>query len=123
LASHREGTIHSAVRPGDRELVALKLDVIVARGQHATEAIRLLITDVPIVMAASGFDPINSGLVTSLARPGGNVTGLTLFARQLIGKQLELLKEAVPRLGRAGLLGSMSSAVDASARDGLGPRA
>ncbi len=101
------------------ELLALRPDVIVARGQHATEAIRLLTADVPIVMAASGFDPVKSGLVSSLAKPGGNVTGLTLFARQLIGKQLELLKEAVPRLARVGILGSTPSAGDASERESL----
>src|SRR5713101_898834 len=63
--------------------------------------------------------PVKSGLVTSLAKPGGNVTGLTLFARQLIGKQFELLTEIVPRLGRVGVLGSKSSAVDESERESL----
>ena len=59
---------------------------------------------IPIVMVGVGADPVEAGLVESLARPGGNVTGLTLLSRELGGKRLELLKEAVPKLARVGFL-------------------
>ncbi len=59
---------------------------------------------IPIVMAGVGADPVEAGLVESLARPGGNVTGLTNLSRELAGKRLELLKEAVPKLARVAVL-------------------
>ena len=59
---------------------------------------------IPIVMVGAGTDPVEAGLVESLARPGGNVTGLTLLSRELGGKRLELLKEAVPKLARVAVL-------------------
>ena len=59
---------------------------------------------IPIVMMGAGADPVEAGLVESLARPGGNVTGITLLSRELGGKRLELLKEAVPKLARVAVL-------------------
>ena len=59
---------------------------------------------IPIVMAGRGIDPVVAGLVESLARPGGNVTGVTNLSRELGGKRLELLKEAVPKIGRVAVL-------------------
>ena len=85
------------------ELVRLKVDVIVTPGTLDAFAARRATTTIPIVMAASG-DAVATGLVVSLARPGGNVTGLTALARELSGKRLELLKEAVPGLSRVAVL-------------------
>ena len=85
------------------ELVALKVDVIFAPGtQHALPAQRAT-TTVPIVFADVA-DPVARGLVASLARPGGNVTGLANLQTDLVGKWLELLKQAVPRLNHAAFL-------------------
>ena len=66
-------------------------------GENATKTI-------PIIMVGSGADPVEAGLVESLARPGGNVTGITLLSRELGGKRLEILKEAVPKLARVAVL-------------------
>jgi len=85
------------------ELVRLKVEVIVTPGTLDAFAARRATTTIPIVMAASG-DAVATGLVASLARPGGNVTGLTALARELSGKRLELLKEAVPGLSRVAVL-------------------
>ena len=85
------------------ELVGLKVDVIVARGPQAIRAAHQVTTTIPIVMSA-GADPVRGGLVASLARPGGNITGLALFADDLGGKQLQILKEALPELGRVAVL-------------------
>jgi len=87
------------------ELVRLKVDVIVVAGgspmirpaMNATKTI-------PIVMMGQGLDPVKEGFVESLARPGGNVTGLTNFSRELGGKRLELLKESVPKIARVAVL-------------------
>jgi putative ABC transport system substrate-binding protein len=87
-----------------RELVRLGVDVIVARSSLAISAARRATTTIPIVMSATGLDPIEAGFVTSLARPDGNVTGLTLLTRALEPKQLQILKEVVPRLSRVGVL-------------------
>jgi len=78
------------------ELVRLKVDVIVIEGGQAALAAKHATQTIPIVMAVID-DPVKAGLVASLARPGGNVTGLTLFASELSGKRLQLLKEVVPR--------------------------
>ena len=81
------------------ELVRLNVDVIVAIGTPGPLAAKRATSTIPIVMAAAG-DPLGSGLVASLARPGGNVTGMSLMAPDLGGKRLELLKELLPRLAR-----------------------
>ena len=87
------------------ELVGLKVDIIVVAGGAATiRAVKNATKTIPIVMVGSGLDPVEAGLVESLARPGGNVTGITLLSRELGGKRLELLKEAVPKLARVAVL-------------------
>jgi putative ABC transport system substrate-binding protein len=85
------------------ELVRLPVDVIVAGGSAATKAAQQATRTIPIVMASSG-DPVGMGFVASLARPEGNITGLSNFVAELPGKQLELLKEAVPRSTRVAVL-------------------
>ena len=85
------------------ELVGLGVEVIVAEFTPAVLAARRATDSIPIVMAPAG-DPVSSGLVVSLARPGGNVTGLSNVAPELAGKRLELLLEAVPALSKVGLL-------------------
>ena len=87
------------------ELVRLKVDIIVvAGGTAAVQATMNATKTIPIVMVGGGADPVRAGLVESLARPGGNVTGLTILTRQLGGKRLELLKEAIPKLARVAVL-------------------
>jgi putative ABC transport system substrate-binding protein len=85
------------------DLVRLKVDVIVAVGGRASEVAKQATRTIPIVMSVV-IDPVGSGLVPSLARPGGNVTGLSLMGPDLVGKQLEVLKEVVPRVSRVALL-------------------
>jgi putative tryptophan/tyrosine transport system substrate-binding protein len=85
------------------ELVRLKVDVIVAAAVPATLAARQATSTIPIVMSATG-DPVGLGVIESLARPGGNVTGLSTSAGPLDGKRLELLKEVRPGLKRVGVL-------------------
>jgi len=87
------------------ELVRLKVDIIVTGGGATTRAAKEVTTTIPIVMAQDG-DPVGNGFVASLARPGGNITGLATFAPELSGKRLELLKEIVPRLSRVAVLGN-----------------
>ena len=77
------------------ELVRLKVDLILTRGTPAALAAKKATGTIPVVMAASG-DPVGTGLVTSLARPGGNVTGLSAVVIDLMGKRLELLTQVVP---------------------------
>jgi ABC-type uncharacterized transport system substrate-binding protein len=87
------------------ELVRLKVDIIVAAGaDRLVRAAKNATKTIPIVMAALPADPVETGLVESLARPGGNVTGITLLSRELGGKRLELLKEAVPKVARVAVL-------------------
>ncbi len=96
------------------ELVALKVDVIVAPTTLAAVAAKQATRTRPIVFATAG-DPVNSGLVTSLARPGSNVTGLSILAPELVGKRLELLTQAVPGVSRVAVLwqpGSMGERMD-----------
>ncbi len=85
------------------ELVQLKVDVIVTQGEEAARAVKEATSTIPIVMATSG-DPVGAGLVASLARPGGNATGLSAVTPEVISKQLQLLKEAVPRVSRVVIL-------------------
>ena len=87
------------------ELVRLKVDVIVTGGASDTRAAKEATTTIPIVMAQDN-DPVGSGFVASLARPGGNITGLSTLAPELSGKRLELLKEIVPKLSRVAVLGT-----------------
>src|SRR5262245_9932933 len=87
------------------DLVRLKVDVIVVTGgTRWVEAVRNATRTIPIIMAGGGIDPIEAGLIESLARPGGNVTGLITLVGELNGKRLELLKEAVPKLARVAVL-------------------
>ena len=87
------------------ELVGLKLDVIVTGGPAATRSAKEATATIPIVMGFD-YDPVGSGVVASLARPGGNITGLSSLAPEIGGKQLELLKEVLPRLSRVAVLGN-----------------
>src|SRR5262245_21099777 len=91
------------------EVVSLKVDVIVAATTVAAQAAKEATKTIPIVMPIAS-DPVGTGLVASLARPGGNVTGLTTIASDLSGKRLELLKEVVPRLSRVAVLSNPTSA-------------
>ena len=87
------------------ELVRLKVDIIlVAGGEDWIRAVMNATKTIPIVMMGGGTDPVEADLVDSLARTGGNVTGITLLSRELGGKRLELLKEAVPKLARVAVL-------------------
>ena len=85
------------------DLVRLKVQVIVAVGGAATKAARHTTKTTPIVMSVV-IDPVGSGLVSSLAHPGGNITGLTVMASDIVGKQFELLKQAVPEASRVAVL-------------------
>jgi len=85
------------------DLVRLKVDVIVTVGGRASQVAQQATRTIPIVMSVV-IDPLGSGLVSSLARPGGNVTGLSLMASDLVGKQLQVLKEVVPEVSRVALL-------------------
>jgi len=94
-----------------KELVGLKVDVIVVEGHTpAIQAAKRATSAIPIVMAVSG-DPVGTGLVASLARPDGNVTGSTILTPQLAGKRLELLKELLPRLSRVAVLWNAANPV------------
>ena len=87
------------------DLVRLKVDVIVlAGGLLPIQAAKNATKTIPIVMVGVGADPVKTGLVESLARPGGNLTGITILETHLGGKRLELLKESVPKLARVAVL-------------------
>src|SRR5262249_28794411 len=85
-----------------RELVTLKVDIIFAGGHPATEAAKNATQTIPIVTSSS--DPVGSGFVAGLPRPGGNITGLANLTSELSGKRLELLKEVIPQLSRVAVL-------------------
>ena len=87
------------------ELVRLKVNVIVAGGSPAVLAAKHATETIPIVMVGTA-DPVATGFVASLARPGGNITGLSLITPELVGKQLEILKEVLPKVSRVVLLGN-----------------
>jgi putative ABC transport system substrate-binding protein len=90
------------------ELVRLKVDIIITAGAPAARAAKEATSTIPIVMTQVG-DPVGSGFVASLARPGGNITGLSGLAPELSGKRLELLKEVVPKLSRVAVFGTSTS--------------
>jgi putative ABC transport system substrate-binding protein len=96
------------------ELVRLKVDIIVTAGPTSTSAAKEATVTIPIVM---GFDndPVGSGFIASLARPGGNITGLSSLAPEISGKQLELLKEIVPKLSRVAVLANSTNPGNAQA--------
>ena len=94
------------------ELVRLKVDIMVTAGPPATRSAKEATVTIPIVMAQDS-DPVGSGFVASLARPGGNITGLSSLLPELSGKRLELLKEIVPRLSRVAVLGNSTNPANA----------
>jgi ABC-type uncharacterized transport system substrate-binding protein len=102
VIEYRSGEGSSRLADLAAELAGLKVDVIVAQGAAATPA-RAAAGAVPIVFGTSG-DPVEGGFVASLARPGGNMTGLTFLAFELVGKRLEVLKEALPKVSRVAVL-------------------
>src|SRR5919109_1453281 len=101
---HAEGRLDQ-LRAFTAELVQLNVDVIVTSGPTATRPAKEATSTIPIVMTFDD-DPVGSGFVASLARPGGNITGLSTLSPEISGKQLELLKEIVPALSRAAVLGN-----------------
>ena len=96
------------------ELVRLKVDIIVTAGPTPTRAAKEATTTIPIVMAYD-IDPVGNGFVASLARPGGNITGLSTLAPEISGKQLELLKEIIPKLSRVAVFGTSTNPGNAQA--------
>src|SRR5688572_11003993 len=112
--SHRAANSNAERLPAlAAELVALKVDVIVTASTPAIRATKEATTAIPIVFAAAG-DPVAAGLVDSLAKPGGNVTGITILSPELSGKRLELLRETVLRLSRVAVLINPSIPVQAT---------
>jgi putative tryptophan/tyrosine transport system substrate-binding protein len=97
------------------ELVRLKVDVIMSTATPATQAAKSATKTIPIVFIQLAVDPVTAGFVNSLARPGGNITGLTNIAAELAGKRLELLKETIPKLSRVALLWEPQNAGSAQA--------
>ena len=96
------------------ELVRLNVDIIVTAGATDTKIAKNATNTIPIVMAQDG-DPVASGFVASLARPGGNITGLSTLAPEISGKQLELLNEIIPKLARVAVFGTSTRAGNAQA--------
>ncbi len=96
------------------ELVRLKVDIIVSAGPTVTRVAKEATVTIPIVMAFDN-DPVGNGFVASLARPGGNITGLSSLSSEISGKQLELLKEIVPRLSRVAVIGNSTNPGNAQA--------
>ena len=94
------------------DLVGLKVDVIVSGGSAVTAPAKEATTTIPIVMTGDD-DPVGNGFIASLARPGGNITGLSTLTGELSGKRLEILKETVPRLARVAVLGSSTGQTSA----------
>ena len=90
------------------ELVRLKVDIIVTSGPSVTRAAKEATVTIPIVMTFDS-DPVGDGFVASLARPGGNITGLSSLAPELSGKRLEILREVVPKLSRLVVLGTSTA--------------
>jgi putative ABC transport system substrate-binding protein len=94
------------------ELVQFPVDVIIAQGGQAGRAAKQATSTIPIILAPVG-NPVGAGLVASLARPGGNITGVSVLGNELSGKQLELLKEAVPGISRVAVLLNPTNPVSA----------
>ena len=92
------------------ELVRLPVDLIVTRGTPAARAAKEATTKIPVVMAAIG-EPLGVGVVASLARPGGNITGFSAFVTELSAKRVEILRETFPGISRVGFLNNMSNPV------------
>jgi putative tryptophan/tyrosine transport system substrate-binding protein len=99
------------------ELVRLKVEIVVADSFASASEAKKMTTTIPIIMAG-GADPIGTGLVASLARPGGNITGLTNNNAELLGKRLELLKEVVPKVSRFAFLNDVNSVTKPMFKDG-----
>jgi putative ABC transport system substrate-binding protein len=104
------------------ELVRLKVDIIVTGGGAATRAAKEATSTIPIVTAQDP-DPVGNGFVASLARPGGNITGLSTYAPELSGKRLEILREIVPKLSRAAVLGTSTQPGNAQVLKEIEPTA
>jgi putative ABC transport system substrate-binding protein len=90
------------------ELVRLKVDIVVTSGTLAVMALKQATSTIPIVFATAG-DPVTNNLVASLARPGGNATGLSILSADLAGKRLEILREVVPNLRRLAIMGNVGN--------------
>jgi putative ABC transport system substrate-binding protein len=98
------------------EIVHLKVDVIVVASTPAIQAVKQATVTIPIVMVGPG-DPVGLGLIASLARPGGNLTGLSFLSTELTGKRLELLKEAFPKISRVAVLQTTASAQEQAVKE------
>ncbi len=96
------------------ELVRLKVDLIVSAGPTITRTLREATTTIPIIMAQD-TDPVGSGFVASLAKPGGNITGFSALSPEMSGKQLELMKEIIPKISRVAVIGNSTNPGDAQA--------
>ena len=96
------------------QLVAMKVDVIVTGGSSPTQAAKDATTNIPIIMTQD-IDPVGNGFVASLARPGGNITGLSNYAPELSGKRVELLKEIVIKISRVAVVGGLALTPNAQA--------
>ena len=96
-------------------LVRAKVDVIVTAGASATGPAKKATNSIPVVMAQDS-DPVATGAVSNLARPGGNITGFSTFAPSIAGKRLELLKEVVPKLSHVAVFGISTNPGNALAR-------
>jgi ABC-type uncharacterized transport system substrate-binding protein len=94
------------------EFVRLKVDLIVSAGPTTTRALREATSTIPIVMGQDS-DPVGSGFAATLARPGGNITGMSALAPEMSGKQLELMKEIIPKLTRVAIIGNSTNPGDA----------
>ena len=100
-----EGKKYDRARELAAELVSLKVDLIlVSGGARVIQPARNATNTIPLVMVGQGVDPVRAGFVKSLARPGGNLTGITMLTRELSGKRLELLQEALPKISRVAVL-------------------
>jgi putative tryptophan/tyrosine transport system substrate-binding protein len=104
MIDYRTGEAKRERLPGlIKELIDLQVDIIVSTAQPAIEDAKQITKTIPIVMIAT-FDPVETGVIDSLARPGGNITGVSTLQRELSGKRLEILTEVIPKASRVGLL-------------------